>query len=262
MVHTPAKPVVTVVDGRVSTTSCDVATFFGKSHKGVLRIIDNLLAIKPALGLGPSPYFGEKMLIEANPSGGEAGTRRAFDISRDGFMLLVTRFKGAQTVFRALRYDEAFIQKEEEAFLAFKLPGTDFCPGIDILRRADAVINEHFVREHEKMNEALQMQIAELGLSASLVRSTCSSEDGKTAKQIWDSLGLPRKIRGSSLWLGNQLARFGCLIDSDLEGGASEARLFDPVLAQKILKFGLLETARTYAYERKRRQFIIVCDPD
>jgi phage regulator Rha-like protein len=62
-----AKPVVTAKDSRATAASHDVAIFFGRSHNDVLRMIDNLLAIKPSLALGFYPDFQERALTQENP---------------------------------------------------------------------------------------------------------------------------------------------------------------------------------------------------
>lgn len=261
MQNKPAEPVVTAINGSVRTTSLDVAAFFGKSHNGVLRIIHNLLDIKPSLGMGLYPHFEKTVLTQERTTGEAPITIRAFELTRDGFMLVAMRFSGRQAVSRVLRYDEAFSLKEEEVYHELVWMSANNI-GIDLLRRLDMFVNQRVVRAIQKRTSEDLPQLVDPKFLKRPVKSTCPPEEGKTAKEIWDSTGLPRKIRGSSLWLGNRLAKCGCLIDSDAEGGASEVRLFDPHKAKRILKAFLLETARTYAYERKRHQFRIVQDPE
>ena len=60
-------PVVTVVDGNVTTLSTDVATFFEKEHSKVIRSIENIIANVTTDRL---LNFEETVVTRTNPSGG------------------------------------------------------------------------------------------------------------------------------------------------------------------------------------------------
>ena len=253
-----AQPVVTAKNSRVTTGSDDVAIFFGRSHNDVLRMIDNLLAIKPSLALGFYPDFQESALTQENPDNTGPVTNRAFDMTRDGFMLLAINLDGDQLVSRVLRYVEAFDQKEGEVLREFAMSSSEECAGIHTPERVDAMLHENYAQGLESKIDETIRRLLDSKFAVGPAKSTCLPKDGRTAKQIWDATGLPRKIRGSSLWLGNRLALGGCMIQTDAAGGRHAARLFDPDLAKKQMKLGLLEMAKTYAYERKRNQFTVV----
>ena len=97
----PAQPELYVQDGIVTTSSLQVAHFFGKRHSHVLRAIKNLLSEMPE---GYAPNFG---LIQTDVDLGNGGTRKtpAYRMTREGFMLLAMGFTGKE----ALRWKLAFI---------------------------------------------------------------------------------------------------------------------------------------------------------
>lgn len=102
------QPVVVVKDGEVFTNSRDVAAFFDKEHRGVLRDIDNLLKSEPDLGLH-NFVQGSYTL-----SGTGSQQHRCFDMNRDGFTLLAMGFTGGKALKWKLRYIEAFNTMEAE----------------------------------------------------------------------------------------------------------------------------------------------------
>lgn len=109
--YTAIVPLVTVKDGKVFANSRDVAEYFGKLHKNVLRDIDNLDCSENfnQLNFEPVAYKDAK---------GE--TRRSIDMTKDGFTFLVMGFTGAE----AGRFKEAYITafNEMEAKLKSSTP--------------------------------------------------------------------------------------------------------------------------------------------
>ena len=93
--HT-STPALTVIGGRPTTSSIDVARHFGKQHKTVLRAIANLDC---------SAEFNEHnfALVEYTDAKGEQ--RPAYQLTRDGFMFLAMGFTGKD----AARWKEAYI---------------------------------------------------------------------------------------------------------------------------------------------------------
>ena len=100
-------PMVHAKDGEVFANSRDVAAFFGKEHRNVIRDIDNLIAQEAQLGL---LNFEQTPYIE--PSNGQ--TYRSFDMDRDGFTLLAMGFTGSKALKWKMRYIEAFKAMEAE----------------------------------------------------------------------------------------------------------------------------------------------------
>lgn len=96
-------PVVFTKGGAVFANSRDVADFFVKDHRNVLRDIDNLIC-EGVLNFEPTPYI--------HPQNGQ--TYRSFDMDRDGFTLLAMGFTGSSALQWKLRYIEAFNRMEAE----------------------------------------------------------------------------------------------------------------------------------------------------
>lgn len=104
-------PVVHIRDGGVFANSRDVAAFFAKNHRDVMRSIDALLEQEPELRLR---NFAQTVVERENPSGGAPISSRAFDMDRDGFTLLAMGFTGAKALKWKLKYIEAFNAMEAE----------------------------------------------------------------------------------------------------------------------------------------------------
>lgn len=100
-------PLVTTKDGKALANSRDVAAFFGKSHRHVLRDIDNLITDAGA----PLPNFGQGSYTLPSTGNQE---HRCYDMDRDGFSLLAMGFTGAKALKWKLKYIEAFKAMEAE----------------------------------------------------------------------------------------------------------------------------------------------------
>ena len=99
------RSLVKTVDGQVFANSQDVAAFFGKAHRHVLRDITVLIGHSPNLGHGVSLLFAEVRVPHPTVTGRFDPT---FDMTRDGFMLLGMGFTGARALEWKLLYIEAF----------------------------------------------------------------------------------------------------------------------------------------------------------
>lgn len=108
----------------------------------------------------------------------------------------------------------------------------------------------HKVTEMEKALPLIASEMADRIVTARLAESAILIRQGKTAKQIWDAAGLPKRIRGSSTWLGNKLEKGGAMMPGRADRGDFAIRLFDPDRAATLMELGLLNTARKYAAER------------
>tara|TARA_R110002110_G_scaffold64680_30_gene178892 strand:+ start:6731 stop:7219 length:489 start_codon:yes stop_codon:yes gene_type:complete len=88
----------------VFANSRDVADFFGKRHDNVLRAID---------ALDCSAYFRD-LHFEFSPYTVEGQTRTypAFDMTKDGFTLLVMGYTGQKAMEFKLRYIKRFNEME------------------------------------------------------------------------------------------------------------------------------------------------------
>lgn len=101
---TAAHPVLTVVDGQPTTTSMDVARFFGRQHKHVMDAVRTLVDQLPA---DHQPNF--RPMIRDIPIG-KGATRREhyFVLTFDGFILLAMGFTGAKALQVKLAYMAEF----------------------------------------------------------------------------------------------------------------------------------------------------------
>jgi Rha family phage regulatory protein len=96
-------PIVYARGNSVVANSRDVAEFFGKEHRNVMRAIDNLIAMEPELALN----FERKQILIPIDNGGHRHIR-SFDMDRDGFSLLAMGFTGKPALHWKLRYISAF----------------------------------------------------------------------------------------------------------------------------------------------------------
>ena len=95
-------PKVTVHDGKAVTTSKDVADYFGKLHKDVLKKIDSL-DCSPAFASANFCAHVQKVDI------GNGATRdsKIYEMTKDGFVFLVMGFTGK----KAAAFKEAYISE-------------------------------------------------------------------------------------------------------------------------------------------------------
>lgn len=102
---------VSVSDGHAVTTSKNVASVFGKKHFNVLRDIKGLQADCP-----PDWYELNFECIQIPVDLGLGRTRKdpAYEITRDGFVLLVMGFTGKQALRFKIAYLERFNEMEAE----------------------------------------------------------------------------------------------------------------------------------------------------
>ncbi len=102
-------PVVSVVDGAVTTLSTDVAAFFEKPHDAVLKAIVRIKANLPENRL---VNFAETVVTRENPSGGAPIKSKAYRLTRDGFTFLAMGFTGERAQAFKWAYIDAFNKME------------------------------------------------------------------------------------------------------------------------------------------------------
>ena len=107
-------PVVTEVNHTATALSIDVADYFGKEHRNVMRDIKNLIEMEPSL----DPLKFEQISI--NDSYGRP--QPCYRMNRDGFTLLVMGWTGERALRFKLAWLEAF--NRMEAQLKGTLPPT------------------------------------------------------------------------------------------------------------------------------------------
>ncbi|UQZ90832.1 hypothetical protein C4J81_17105 [Deltaproteobacteria bacterium Smac51] len=103
----PNTPVITLSDNQLRTLSTDVAAYFGKQHKDVLRQIRQIMA-------NCTELFNERnfALVEIKDAKGEM--RPSYSLTKDAFMLVVMGFTGHKAMQCKLAYIEEFNRMRSE----------------------------------------------------------------------------------------------------------------------------------------------------
>lgn len=102
-----AKPQVFVREGQFFTSSLDIARHFDKAHKDVLRAIDKVIE-------DCGPEFGERNFAPTTYLTEQNRQLRAYDLTRDGFSLVVMGFTGSAATKWKIAYIDAFNAMEAE----------------------------------------------------------------------------------------------------------------------------------------------------
>jgi len=89
-------PQISIREGHTVTTSLDVADFFNKQHKDILRKIDLL---------DSSPEFNQRNFTPVKYTDAKGEKRPAYEITKNGFVFLVMGFTGK----KAAAFKEAYI---------------------------------------------------------------------------------------------------------------------------------------------------------
>ena len=102
---------VQVKNSQTVTTSEFIAQAFKKQHGHVMRNIDELLAdIDPTFA---AQNFRETETLRDNPLTGGKTKSRAYELTKDGFMLLVMGFTGKAALAIKIAYIQAFNKMAE-----------------------------------------------------------------------------------------------------------------------------------------------------
>ena len=106
-----ARPELSIHDGIVTTTSLQVAQFFGKRHDNVLRAIRALIRETAA---DDYRLNFEEVIVDFTNGKGGAQNGTAYRMTREGFMLLAMGFTGKEALRWKLAYIAAFNRMESE----------------------------------------------------------------------------------------------------------------------------------------------------
>jgi Rha family phage regulatory protein len=108
-------PVVQITNDQITTTSTDIAKYFGKFHRNVLRKIESLecSAEFSALNFELAEYKDE-----------QDKTRPMYRITRDGFVFLAMGFTGSKAAQFKEAYINAFNQMEKQLNEQKQLPAS------------------------------------------------------------------------------------------------------------------------------------------
>lgn len=102
----PSVPALSIVNGHPTTLSTQVAEYFGKLHKDILKATRNLIESAPELN---EQNFAP---VEIKDAKGEL--RPAYRMDRKGFVLLSMGFTGEKALKFKITYIDAFDRMEEE----------------------------------------------------------------------------------------------------------------------------------------------------
>ena len=103
---------ITMTKGTPCVSSLQVAEDFRKNHKDVLKAITNLMAENSAMTSAQNCADLSKMFLESTYADSYGRKQKCYDITRDGFSLLVMGFTGKEALDWKLRYIEAFNRME------------------------------------------------------------------------------------------------------------------------------------------------------
>ncbi|MDE6789184.1 MAG: Rha family transcriptional regulator [Ruminococcus sp.] len=103
-------------NGELTVSSLQVAKDFEKEHRNVTQTIENLTAENSAV---------TKLFIESTYINERGRTYKCYDITRDGFSLLVMGFTGKKALEWKLKYIKAFNLMEQELREYKPIPTTE-----------------------------------------------------------------------------------------------------------------------------------------
>ncbi|MDE6665304.1 MAG: Rha family transcriptional regulator, partial [Ruminococcus sp.] len=108
---------ITNTNGLLTVSSLQVAKDFGKQHKDVIKSIENLLretSAKNFANLTTENSAVKSFFIESTYADSYGRCQKCYDITRDGFSLLVMGFTGKKALEWKLKYIEAFNSMEKQ----------------------------------------------------------------------------------------------------------------------------------------------------
>ena len=105
-------PVVSIVNNVPTTLSTDVASFFGKIHRDVIRAIETIIARAPSNRVR---NFAQTFVTRANPKNPATQIQsKAYRLTKAGFMFLAMGFTGAKADALKWSYIDEFDRMEEQ----------------------------------------------------------------------------------------------------------------------------------------------------
>lgn len=181
-------PVVAIVNNQTITTSLNVAEVFGKRHDHVIRDINDLIKKVPE-EFAAANFGANKIKVLNNPSGEEISH---YKITRDGWVLLVFGFTGADAMQFKLAYLKAFNKMEEALRNQLRA-----LPDPSAIANAKKEATGNALKLADRINE---MDLGIKGLSklcfyrqANLTQKECARLLGVTREQVQE---LERYLKG------------------------------------------------------------------
>ncbi|MCF7680612.1 Rha family transcriptional regulator [Aeromonas hydrophila] len=118
-VPTPITPVIQVIDGQAVTTSLDLAEYFGKNHRDVLRKIETLDC---------SLDFTERNFALSRYTDPTGRSLPCYLLTRDAFVFVAMGFTGR----RAAEFKEAYIAAFNKMELQLRQQAMGHCDAVDV----------------------------------------------------------------------------------------------------------------------------------
>ncbi|WP_282163946.1 Rha family transcriptional regulator [Turicimonas muris] len=113
-------PILSITQNKVTALSTDVAKFFGKIHRNVVRDIEELISKLPSPRV--LNFERSEIPIPSNLKNAPAKIIKAYRMTRDGFTLLVMGWTGEKALQFKLAWLDAFNKMEEELRAQQQLP--------------------------------------------------------------------------------------------------------------------------------------------
>lgn len=110
VVISSSSPIVTIVNNQATCLSTDVAQFFGKIHRNVVRDIEDLCSKLPPSRL--LNFEQSEISVPSNLNNAPARIIKAYRMTRDGFTLLVMGWTGVKALQFKLAWLDAFNKME------------------------------------------------------------------------------------------------------------------------------------------------------
>ncbi|MEN5249690.1 phage regulatory protein/antirepressor Ant [Brucella pseudintermedia] len=205
-----ANPIVFAKDGEVFANSRDVAIYFGKIHRDVVRAINNLIKQESDLGMR---NFAQTPYVEA--SNGQ--TYISYDMDRDGFTLLSMGFTGKKALKWKLKYIEAFNNMEAQLRQPMAIDYSDPKVALGFIEHLSSQ-----VKEKEAVIEEQRGRLKKLDRLEGAKGSMCITDAAKTLAVKRDFLFKFMQTRrwifkrsGNKNWLAYDAVRHAGYMEHD-----------------------------------------------
>ncbi len=167
-------------NGTLTVSSLQVAEDFEKEHRSILRTIDDLKSeVDPAQNC--ASLFIESSYVHPK----NKQTYRCYNLTRDGFSLLVMGFTGKKALEWKLKYIEAFNLMEQKIRERY----SDISPQLQFL-----IDMERKQKQLEKKQEELENKIADISeIRDNTIKATF--EYGRISSELQKSISKTVKIR-------------------------------------------------------------------
>ena len=164
--------------GEATVSSVQVATDFGKQHKHVLEKISDIMAEMNSAEKS-AQYFIESTYIDNSGK-----SNKCYELTRDGFSLLVMGFTGKKALDWKLKYIEAFNKMENQLKnVSMKaLPTTYKEALIQLLEQVEE--NERLVEENQILIPKAEYHDEVLHKAGLITTTTIAKDLGMSGKKL------------------------------------------------------------------------------